>query len=249
MVFDGVIESQKIMLYTIFVWFSGLIVFFIGSTAAIFFYPFDLWENRSGDLIHIVSRYFARTLLWICRIKVEVKGLENLYTDRAQLICANHQSLFDILILDSILPLQFRFIVKKELYAIPILGLCLKIEHHVLLDRENRRKGIESIKRAGDLISRGRSVVVFPEGTRSTDGQIKKFRKGSMLIVSNTKAPVVPLTINGSFRIMSKKSFRLHPGNVKIVISPPIKTEDLTRSEQKELSEKVRQIIIEGIVQ
>ena len=129
----------------------------------------------------------------------------------------------------------------------PILGLCLKIEQHVLLDRKNRRKGIESIKKAGDLISQGRSVVVFPEGTRSTDGHVKKFRKGSLLVVSNTKAPVVPLTINGSFRIMSKKSFRLHPGIVKIVISPPIKTEDLTRSEQKELSERVRQIIIEGM--
>lgn len=235
------------MLYTIFVWFSGLIVFFIGSTISICIYPFDLWKNRSGDLIHIVSRYFARTLLWISRIKIEVKGLENLYTDRAQLICANHQSLFDILMLDSILPIQFRFIVKKELYAIPILGLCLKFEQHVLLDRKNRRKGLESIKKAGDLISRGKSVVVFPEGTRSTDGQIKKFRKGSLLIVSNTKAPIVPLTINGSFGIMSKKSFRLHPGKVKIVISPPIKTEDLTRSEQKELSEKVRKIVIEGM--
>jgi 1-acyl-sn-glycerol-3-phosphate acyltransferase len=117
------------------------------------------------------------------------------------------------------------------------------------LDRENRRKGIESIKRAGDFINQGRSVVVFPEGTRSTDGQIKKFKKGSLLIAANTKAPVVPLTINGSFRIMSKKSFRLHPGKVKIVISPPIKTEDLTRSEQKELSERVRKIIIDGMAQ
>lgn len=237
------------MLFTIIAWFAGIIVFLIGSTAAIFFYPFDLWGNRSGDLIHLVSRYFGKTLLWICRIKLDVKGLENISKDRAQLICANHQSLFDILILDSTLPIQFRFIVKKELYAIPILGFCLKIEKQVLLDRENRRKGIESIKKAGDLISRGRSVLVFPEGTRSTDGQVKRFRKGSLLVVSNTKAPVVPLTINGSFRIMSKKSFRLHPGIVKVVINPPIETENLTRSEQKELSERVRRIIIDGMEQ
>ena len=212
------------MFYTIFVWISGLICFIIGSSIAIIFYPIDLWKNRSGDLVHLVSRYFAQVLLWVSRIKIEVKGLENLYTDRAQLICANHQSLFDIPILDSILPIQFRFVVKKELYAVPILGLCLKYEQQVQLDRESRRKGMESIQKAADLIGKGRSVVVFPEGTRSTDSQIKKFRKGSLLIASVSKAPVVPVSINGSFNIMSKKSFRLRPGNVKIVISPPIKT-------------------------
>ena len=85
------------MLYTIFVWAVGLIIFLIGSSLAIIVYPFDLWKDGSGDLVHLVSRYFGRTLLWMCGIHLYVTGLENLYRDRAQLICANHQSLFDIL--------------------------------------------------------------------------------------------------------------------------------------------------------
>jgi len=232
------------MFYTIYAWSIGLIVFLIGSTFAIIAYPFDLWEDRSGDFVHLVSRYFGRSLLWVCGIKVYVTGLENLYKDRAQLICANHQSLFDILILDSVLPVQFRFVVKKELSSIPILGWCLKFEKQVLVDRSNRRKGIESIKRAGDLINNGRSVAVFPEGTRSTDGEVKTFRKGSLLIAFETNAPVVPVTIDGSFGIMSKNSFRLHKGRVRVVISPPIKTAGLSRSEQKSLAERTRQVIV-----
>lgn len=235
------------MFYTIFAWSIGLIVFLIGSTCAIIAYPFDLWENRSGDFVHIVSRYFGRSLLWIFGIKVYAKGLENLYKDRAQLICANHQSLFDILILDSMLPVQFRYVVKKELSSIPILGWCLKFEKQVLVDRSNRRKGIESIKRAGDLINNGRSVAVFPEGTRSTDGEVKEFRKGSLLIAFGTNAPIVPVTIDGSFKIMSKKSFRLHPGHVRMIISQPIETAGLSRSEQKSLAEKIRHVIVSNM--
>jgi len=235
------------MLNTILIWLAGLIIFFIGASLSICVYPLDLWKNGSGDLIHLVSRYFGKSLLWVSRIKIQVQGLDNLLTDRAQLICANHQSLFDILILDSILPLQFRFVVKKELFSVPILGRCLRYEKQIQVDRQNRRKGIESIMAAGDLINKGRSIVVFPEGTRSTDGEVKRFHKGSLLIAFNTDAPIVPISINGSFGIMSKKSFRLRPGLVKVVIHPPIETKGLSRAEQKEMAEKVRQIVIDGM--
>ena len=232
------------MINSILIWFVGLIIFLMGAFFSICAYPLDLWKDGSGDLIHLVSRYFGKSLLWVSRIKIQVQGLDNLLTDRAQLICANHQSLFDILILDSIIPLQFRFVVKKELFSVPILGLCLRYEKQIQVDRQNRRKGIESIRAAGDTINKGRSIVVFPEGTRSTDGEVKRFHKGSLLIAFNTNAPIVPVSINGSFSIMSKKSFRLRPGLVKVVIHPPIETKGLSRAEQKEMAEKVRQIVI-----
>lgn len=242
-------KNHKISLYikNIIIWPLGIIVFLVGSLFAILAYPIDRMLNLPGDSVHIVSRYFGRTMLWLCGIEVKVDGLENIYRDRAQLICANHQSLFDIFILDSILPVQFRFVVKKELHSLPILGLCIRIERQICLDRKNVRKGIESMKQAGKLISQGRSVAIFPEGTRSKDGNVKKFKKGSFLIATASNAPVVPVTIDGSFHIMPKNSFLIHPDSVSVKIGLPIETEGLSRAEQKQLSEKVRGIITDGL--
>jgi len=237
------------MFASILSWIAGLIIFIAGAFVSIAVSPFDRWYHRKGDFIHIVSRYFGRSLLWTGGINVQVLGLENLPRDRAVLICANHQSLFDIALLDGFLPLQFRFVVKKELFSLPILGLCLILEHQVKLDRKNRRKGIESIRKASELIKTGRSVAVFPEGTRSPDGTVKPFRKGSLLIATDSRIPVLPVTISGSYGIMSKGSFRLHSGTVKVIVHPPIETEGLSREEHKTLSEKVRQVIIQGMDQ
>lgn len=230
--------------HTIVIWCLGLLIFLFSSLGAFIAYPFDRWLNRSGDLVHLVSRYFGRLMLWVSRIEVQAEGLENLYTDRGQLLCSNHQSLFDIFILDSLLPIQFRFVVKKELFKVPVLGKCLQFEQDIMLDRENRRKGIESIKKAGDLIASGRSVAIFPEGTRSIDGKVKEFRRGSMLVATLSKAPIIPVTIDGSYRIKSKNSVLIHPRKVRIIIGKPIDTQGLSRVEQKALAEKIREVII-----
>lgn len=237
------------MLANIVSWVAGLIIFIAGSLISIMAFPFDRWYRRRGDLIHIVSRYFGRSLLWAGRANVQVRGLENLPQDRPCLICANHQSLFDIALLDGYIPLQFRFVVKKELFSVPLLGLCLIMENQIKLDRKNRRKGIESIRKGSELIKTGRSIAVFPEGTRSPDGTVKPFRKGSLLIATDSRIPVVPVTIDGSYNIMSKGSFRLHPGTVKVIVHPPIETEGLSREDQKVLGERVRQVVIEGMEQ
>lgn len=236
---------KLVYLNTIIIWYLGFIIFLLSSLFAFIAYPFDRLFNKSGDLVHIVSRYFGRLMLWVGRIKVEAKGLENLYFDRGQLICSNHQSLFDIFILDSLLPIQFRFVVKKELFAMPILGKCLEFEQDISLDRENRRKGIESMKMAGRMIASKRSIVIFPEGTRSIDGKVKEFRKGSMLIATSSNAPIIPVTIDGTFMIKSKNSILIHPRKVRVIIGKPIDTQGLSRVEQKELAEKVRHVIID----
>ncbi len=236
-----------VYLNTIIIWLIGLIIFLLGASVSAITHPFDKLNNKSGDYIHIISRYFARIILFTSRVKVQVEGLENINRGEAQLIIANHQSLFDIFVLDAYLPIQFRFFVKKELFSIPILGWCLKIENQIRIDRQSRKKATEGIKKALNLILNGRSIAIFPEGTRSRDGQIKQFKKGGVLVATNAQIPIIPVTINGTFQIMKPKKLLIHPSKVKLIIHPRIKTEGLSRLEMKELSDKIRQIISNGM--
>jgi len=232
-----------IYINTIILWTLGIVVFLIGSSIATIVYPFDKWFHKSGDYIHIISRYFGKAILYISRTSIQVDGLDNINRDRVYIIISNHQSLFDIFVMDSCIPLQFRFIVKMELYGVPILGWCLRIENQIMLDRNNRRKALESINKAVSTIRNGRSVLIFPEGTRSRDGSIKQFKKGSFIVATRTKASILPITINGTFNILQPKKLLIYPSNVKVTIHPPFETKGLSRLEEKGLAEKIQHIV------
>lgn len=236
-----------IYIYSVIFWITGILVFLTGAFLTAIFYNLDRWLDRKGDFIHIISRYFGRVMLWVTRIDVEITGLENINKDKTMLIIANHQSLFDIFLMDGYLPLNFRYVVKKELYSLPILGFCLKAENQIPVDRQHKKEGVKSIKEASEMIAKGRSILIFAEGTRSRDGKVREFKRGSFLVATNTKVDILPVTINGTFLIMRPKKFLIHPGRVKVVIHPPIKTRNLSRAEAKGLAERVQRIVIDGL--
>ena len=209
---------------------------------SVVFSVFPAADNK----IHKVASLWAKILLLICDTKVKVIGEENLLRGKPQIFMANHQSDFDILISLAYIPVQFRWIAKKELFAIPIFGAAMRSAGYIEIDRSDRGKAIHSIEEAALSIQRGKSIMTFPEGTRSRDGEIKSFKQGTFHLAIKSGVPIVPVSIIGSGKIMPKRSLRIKPGQIKMVIGKPIEVENFYIEKRQELIEKVRNEIIKN---
>ena len=197
-------------------------------------------ENR----IHKIANLWAKILLLMSNTKVEVIGKENILRGKPQIFMANHQSDFDILIVLGHIPGQFRWIAKKELFLIPIFGTAMKSAGYIEIDRHNHEKAIQSLDEAALRIREGKSVMSFPEGTRSRDGEIKSFKHGIFYLAIKSGAPIIPVSIVGSGKIMPKRSLKVTPGRVRLVIDKPIDVKNYTIENRHELIDKVRKVII-----
>ena len=177
--------------------------------------------------------------------KMEVSGLENVPKDRAVLFVANHQSNFDILVLCGLLDCNKGFVAKKELKKVPLLSFWMKETHCLFLDRENMKQSMQVIVQAYEQLKNGYSMIIFPEGTRSKGKLVQEFKAGSFKPAIKAKVPVVPITIDGTYRVSDGTGDnKIHPADVNIVIHPMIETADLSKDEIKELPAKVRDIIV-----
>jgi len=198
---------------------------------------------RSGDPSHRVASFWAWSILKICRIRVLVRGEEHLEPGQTYVLASNHQSLFDTPILFAYLPVSFRILYKKSLNRIPFLGWHIYMSGHVAVERDNPTKARESLDDAAARIQGGTSVAVFPEGTRSYDGVMRSFKKGSFRLAIKAGAPVVPMTIIDSYRVMRRGRVTVYPGTVTLVIHPPVPVAGRAEEESGKLMEEIRETI------
>jgi len=206
---------------------------------------FSIFPNADNK-VHKIANIWGKILLLICSTKVEVIGRENLQAGKPHVFMANHQSDFDILIALAYIPGQFRWLVKKELFNIPIFGAAMKSAGYIEIDRNNREKAMQSLDEAALRIRNGKSIMTFPEGTRSRDGEIKSFKQGTFYLAIKAGVSIVPVSIIGSGQIMPKRSLRVRPGKVKLVIDKAIDVKDYDIEKRQELIEEVRNIIIKN---
>lgn len=202
----------------------------------------DPYAQRSARLI----RFWAKGNLWACGVKVRVHGRERLDPHKAYLFMSNHQSQFDILALMSVLDaFQLRWVAKRELRKVPVLGLCMQRTHQILVDRESRAQAVATIRRVKELLHAGISVLFFPEGTRSKDGQLLPFKPGGFAVAVETGVPVVPVTINGSRAIMPSGDWKVRAGEIEVILSEPIQLDPLLNKKmaREELLRQVQQAI------
>jgi 1-acyl-sn-glycerol-3-phosphate acyltransferase len=188
--------------------------------------------TRGGNFPHLVGRFWAKSILWVSRVKVSVQGLENIDPNAAYVYMANHQSMYDILTLLGYLRVQFRWVAKMELFRIPVFGYSMARVGYISIDRSNRKSAIESLREAAQKIAQGVSVMVFPEGTRSQDGQIGPFKKGGFYLATDSERPVVPVVIWGTHHIMPRGKLRIRPGPVVLSINQPIETASYKKNKE-----------------
>lgn len=173
-----------------------------------------------------------------------VRNRERLDTGSGKVLVSNHQSWFDIFALSVLLKRRFGFVGKQELSRVPLLGTVWQRVGHIAIDRSNRAAAIASMERAVAILRDGWTIVLFPEGTRSRDGQVARFKKGAFVMAINSQVPLLPVSICGSGRVMRKGDWRVRQGEVRIAIGEPISTEGLTVASRNELAERCRSEVV-----
>lgn len=211
------------------------------------FYPWTLFlilvslplSFISADLIHDCGIFWGRSCLKLAGLKLQIKGRENIPEQGPVIYVSNHQSNFDIPILYAGLPVQFRWLAKKELFRIPFFGLAMKRSGYIPIDRSDRRKTMHSLNQAAQRIRSGTSVIVFPEGTRTTDGQVQPFKKGALVIAAKAQVPIVPLAIQGSYGVQPKGRWIVNAGRLTLTVCPAINTKGLKVRDIEQLTSDI----------
>ena len=202
--------------------------------------PFD----ANGKRVYRISQLWTWIIVKFSGIRLTVEGLDRLDPKRQYLFVVNHQSNFDIPVLVQSLPqFQLRWLAKKELLWIPFFGWAMWAAKHITVDRADSLDALKSLKLAKQRIAAGISVVVFPEGTRSTDGKLLPFKRGGFLLALKTKTPIVPVTINGTGKLLARGEWRVQPGAINVTISAPIMAHEFRPGGLRGLSAQVQEII------
>ena len=183
-----------------------------------------LGRSRWGRaVIDWIDRNWARSLLAAAGVRVRVRGLEHLDRGGPQILVANHQSYFDVWALMAVVPASLRFVAKGEIARIPLLGKAMEAAGHIFIDRDQARSARDTLRRAGRRMREGGlSLVLFPEGTRSADGELGRFLRGSFWLAIETGAPLVPVAIDGGYRVYPRGSKRVTPGRITVCLGAPI---------------------------
>lgn len=200
-------------------------------------------EKSQADFLNWLSRTWARQMVALAGGRVEVSGLKNLPARSGVLFVANHQGAFDIPLLLGFIPGLKGFVSKKENSRFPILGIWMKLLHCIIIDRSDLRQSARAIARGVRDLQAGRSLVIFPEGTRSKSGCLNQFRDGSFKLATRSGAAIVPLTIDGSYRLLEGNHGRIGPGTIRLHIHPPVILADLPAEQKSNAAELVRGII------
>lgn len=200
-------------------------------------------EGKTRERDELVDRYvawWAGRMTWAAGVTVELRGREHIPADTPCVFIGNHQGYFDIPILLAGLDRPHAFMAKKETAGIPLIRGWMKLLGCVFLDRTNTRSGIESIRQSVELLEGGRSLILFPEGTRSKGGPVGEFKPGAAKIACRAGVPVVPVRISGSHLAMEANRNWIRPAHVVVEILPAIPTADMSREEQKDLNSRLR---------
>lgn len=200
-----------------------------------------------GRLAYAIEHVWAGTIVKLMGMNVEVHGLENLDPSKNYIFVCNHQSMMDIPLMMRFTPRQLRIIYKKELHWVPLFGQILVITRFISIDRRNRERAAMSLKKAAQRIHDGINVVIFADGTRSLDGNLRPFKKGAFVLAINAQVEIVPVVISGTINVIHKLDgwTDLSFGRtVKLVFEKPVSTQGLTINDRDALKAKVENVIV-----
>jgi 1-acyl-sn-glycerol-3-phosphate acyltransferase len=207
-----------------------------------------LWSLMTGsvDFMYGVAMKFVRAAVRIAGVEVRVEGVENIPVGVC-IFAANHVSNMDPLAFVPAIPRRVAILVKKEVFRIPILGTAMRMAKLVPVDRENREAAAGSVDTAVKYLREGLSFAVYPEGTRSHDGRLLPFKKGTFLIAIRAGVPVVPVSIVGAQELLRKGEWSVHPGEVSIRFGPAVDVSPYSEEQRADLMARVEELVAAGL--
>ena len=190
--------------------------------------------------------HWSKGILNVTGVRLSVEGLDNIPKDGPCVFVANHRSYYDIPLLLAGLDEPYGILAKEELGKIPLLNRWMRLLGCVFVQRDDVRASVRALNDATAIVESGRSFIIFPEGTRykGEEGGAGEFKAGAFRIAVKTGAPVVPVAISGARGLFEAHGNRATPGTVHVRVLPPIRTADMSRAEQKQLPDAVRQTIL-----
>jgi 1-acyl-sn-glycerol-3-phosphate acyltransferase len=223
---------RSYLVWTPLVWLYTLVLGCVSLVVSLF--------DPTGERQQKVARLWSRMILWTVGAKVQLEGLDGIDISKPQVYVVNHLSAFDIPVLYSYLPFQFRILAKKELFRYPFMGWHLQRSGQIPVVLENPKASVRSLNLAVAAIRKGNSLVIFPEGGRSPDGQLQPFMGGAFYAAVKAQVDVVPIVLIGTYEMLKMNSFHIKPGPVQMVVGSPISTIGMSTRDIAKITERAR---------
>ncbi|WP_102263313.1 lysophospholipid acyltransferase family protein [Mesobacillus jeotgali] len=228
-----------------FLYMGGYLVYTIPRLSRLKRLPEDLKPDIKKQLIHSTPKKWAKTFMAMTGSQVEVEGLHHI-PEGPVLFASNHEGNFDIPVLIGAIEKPFGFISKIEVKKVPFLSAWMEAIDCVFIDRKNRDKAAGSIMSGVELLKKGNSLVIFPEGTRSKGGPVGLFKAGGFRLAKDSGVPIVPISIQGTADVFEKNGRLVKPAKIKVIISPPVYSRQYKDKELISLAEEIRDTIIQS---
>ena len=228
--------------YLVFAPILALSTFILGTLTLVLVHFFN---PRTASFV--CGRTWARINSYVTPMFVSVIGRENIDPEQSYVIVSNHQSQFDIFVLYGWLDVDFKWVMKKELRKVPVLGYACDKLGHIYIDRSKTASAVASLSDAKNKIVGGTSVIFFPEGTRSVSGEMGEFKKGAFMMALDLGLPILPVSMIDTRKILPSKSLALLPGRAKMVIHRPVPVEEYDPANVQVLMTRVRETIKNGL--
>lgn len=196
-----------------------------------------------GDWFLRFARGWARSILAVAGISVRVLHRERAGRGKSVIVVANHESFCDILVLLATLPMQVRFLAKRSVFRVPVLGWSIAAAGFVPVDRGDRARGAATVGIALDRLRGGRSLVIFPEETRTREGELLPFKRGAAHLAIKAGLPLLPIGIAGTFRVLPRGAWEIRPGRVVVSVGEPIAVSGRTLRDRVSVTEETRDAI------
>jgi 1-acyl-sn-glycerol-3-phosphate acyltransferase len=223
---------RSYFVWTPLVWLYTLVLGCVSLVVSLF--------DPIGERQQRVARLWSQMILWTVGAKVQVEGLEKIDTSKPQVYVVNHLSAFDIPVLYTHLPFQFRILAKKELFRYPFMGWHLRRSGQIPVVLENPKASVRSLSLAVAAIRKGNSLVIFPEGGRSPNGQLQAFMGGAFYAAVKAQVDVVPVVLVGTYEMLKMNSYHIKPGPVQMVVGSPISTVGMSTRDIAKITERAR---------
>ncbi len=199
--------------------------------------------DSSGRAQHRIARVWARTCVWASGSRLIVRGARNLPLERVAVYASNHTSYMDTPVVFAALPFQFRILAKKELWSMPFIGWYLGRSGQIPIDTENPRATLSSLGVAAKALRAGMPLFVFPEGSRTPNGELQNFLSGAAYLAIRAQVPLVPIALNGIYDLLPMHTRHFYPGDLILSVGAPIETRGLTPRDMETLTLKLRETI------
>ncbi len=231
------------LIYYLFLILLCTVLMILSAVALVLCWPFD----KARRVVHELSRVAVRIFFGIPPFwRFRIEGLEHVDKKGRYVIVLNHQAMSDIPALYFV-PLNFRWVSKREVFKIPFFGQLLRLHGDICINRGKAAEAMEQLLRDGALwIERGASVAIFPEGTRSKDGEIHRFKAGAFELARKVQVPILPVVLEGTERLIHKNRLFRWRNTVTVKVLEPVSVQEVLSTESKELAEQIHDRMAEA---